>query len=1071
VTATRPRLRIELLGGFTVRLDDGAALALPARKAQALLAYLAMPPGRGHSREKLTALLWGDTRDAQARQAFRQTLSRLRRAIANGVDPLVEDRPDALALQPDAVWVDVVEFEARIAAGTAADLERAAQLYVGDLLEGFAVDEPPFEEWLTVERERLRELALETLTRILAAEMRGDAAEPAIQTALRLLAIDPLQEAVHRALMRLHLRQGRRAAALRQYQACVATLQHELGAEPEEATRALYRQIIREHGGAVAPVMAPVEGAPIVGRSAESALLAQAFERSFETGGRVVTVSGEAGIGKTRLVQELVKHALARGCRVLSGACHETEQALPLRPWVDALRADASALVPGLVQRLTAGARAQLARVFPELATADQAAAVTGGEQGLLFEAMTELLVELASDGSMVIVLEDVHWADAASARLLAFLARRLGARPALVVATLRPEETLQAPVLDQALAELRAGGILEEIKLGPLGRADTLSLARGLHQRRTDPGFIDRIAPELWALSEGNPFVVVETVRALGEGSAGTAARRGLLPRTVHESIASRLARLSEPVRRAVAAAAVIGRAFVFVVLAQAAALEEPEAAAAIEELVRRRVLDAVGDKLDFCHDRIRRVAYDEIIPARRAQLHAAVARALGAAHAEGLDEITDQLGQHYLRAGEPRPALFHLKRFAEIAAQRYELEAALGALRLAADAVERLPAEERDRQRLDVALRQGFVMALGGRQRECLELLAARAELQQRVGDPALTSEYFFRLAMTHAYLGNNAESRQAGAVALAAAEQAGDDERMGKALYALAAAGYSQGASREALAHGDRAVPLLDHPGRRHWLGLIYWNQAANRTFLGELDAALETVRRCASVAENLGDRRLQSLSGFVESWVYAARGDDELAITCAQRALEISRDPIAANTSLQALGHAFLHMGDAKRAVATLEDTVERLKASPVRLSQVRSRAILAEAYLLDGDVKRAAQTAREAVEAGQAAGNLFALALAERASGRIARAAGDAAGAEAFFARALADFDTFGAAFEAAITRLDLARTLAARGERTVARAHIATAIQALTDAGAPRRVGEARDLARALRLA
>ena len=119
---------------------------LPARKAQALLVYLAQSPGRWHSREKLTAFLWGDAPEAQARQAFRQTLSRLRRALPDRGQGLLRERPEGLALEPAAVSVDAVDFASAVAAGTLADLERAVELYRGDFLEGFVLDVARFEE-------------------------------------------------------------------------------------------------------------------------------------------------------------------------------------------------------------------------------------------------------------------------------------------------------------------------------------------------------------------------------------------------------------------------------------------------------------------------------------------------------------------------------------------------------------------------------------------------------------------------------------------------------------------------------------------------------------------------------------------------------------------------------------------------------------------------------------------------------------------------------------------------------------------------------------------------------------
>ena len=218
---------------------------LPTKKAQALLAYLGIRPGQSHPRDKLAALLWGEKSDEQARGGLRHALVVLRRALADAHPPPLRIEGQTLALNPVGVEVDVVTFERQVAEGTPQALEQAAELYRGDLLLGFTVNEPLFEEWLVAERERLREMALAALARLLAQQSKAAGTERAIQTAVRLLGLDPLQEGVHRTLMRLYLRQGRRGAALKQYQVCVGVLQRELGTEPEAETRQLYQELLR----------------------------------------------------------------------------------------------------------------------------------------------------------------------------------------------------------------------------------------------------------------------------------------------------------------------------------------------------------------------------------------------------------------------------------------------------------------------------------------------------------------------------------------------------------------------------------------------------------------------------------------------------------------------------------------------------------------------------------------------------------------------------------------------------------------------------------------------------------
>lgn len=232
-------LDLRLLGRFQARCSSGRPVELTTRKARALLAYLALHAGQAQSREKLIALLWSDRAEKQGRDSLRQALTALRRGLgAEGVALLTVDG-DAIAVEPAAVDVDASRFERLLAGGTPEQLERAVELYRGDLLDGVGVRDPAFEDWMYAERARLQGRAVEALTKLLAHQAESAAAERAVATAARLLQLDPLQEVAHRALMRLHAARGQRGLALRQYQACVDVLKRELGVAPDPETVAL----------------------------------------------------------------------------------------------------------------------------------------------------------------------------------------------------------------------------------------------------------------------------------------------------------------------------------------------------------------------------------------------------------------------------------------------------------------------------------------------------------------------------------------------------------------------------------------------------------------------------------------------------------------------------------------------------------------------------------------------------------------------------------------------------------------------------------------------------------------
>lgn len=233
---------LTLLGGFQFA-KDRTTLAL-SRKARGLIAYLSLQPGHSRSREKIASLLWGSYSETQARTNLRQVLSEIRRATRHLEAGLIRTDADHIALNLSNVHLDVAQFETLAAQASVAPHEQALSLYAGDLLDGFSMKEEPFEDWVRMERERLRSVAITVMERLVTYYSTTNKLASCAQAATRLLAIEPLREDVHRTLMRVYAAQGRFNQALQQYEVCHAALQRQLvGLEPEPETRRLYQDI------------------------------------------------------------------------------------------------------------------------------------------------------------------------------------------------------------------------------------------------------------------------------------------------------------------------------------------------------------------------------------------------------------------------------------------------------------------------------------------------------------------------------------------------------------------------------------------------------------------------------------------------------------------------------------------------------------------------------------------------------------------------------------------------------------------------------------------------------------
>ena len=809
-------------------------------------------------------MLWPDSSEAQARTNLRHVLHDLRRALPDA-DRFLDVSARTLRWRTDApYWLDVAVFEDALARaqddtadGGLAALREAVTTYAGDLLEGC------YDDWVLAPREQLRLRYLEALERLatLLGE-RGDYAQ-ASGFAERLIQTDPLNEEAYRLLMRLHAASGQLARALQTYHLCSATLERELGVEPSPATRAAYEALLPAERGHAAPVESlqaiPTGGSSLVGRASEWTLLTTLWRETRRGQAQVVLLSGEPGVGKTRLAEELRSWCARTGAVTAEARSYASEGAMAYGPFVTWLRSPA---ITARLGRLDRTHRTALAPLLPDLIPSplhrhrcrrpDPMPSSGGGCSKPPLRPSTRredrcCSSPMTSNGAT----RRPFSSSTTSSRIEPHF-------PLLMAATARREEIDPQHPVNALIAGLHALERFTEIEVGRLTRDETVMLAEQLAAHQIEEVAAERLFHE----TEGNPLFVVEALRA-GWSSQGE--REQISPK-VQAVIEDRLAQLSEPARDLVGLAATIGREFTPAVLADASDAGEEALVRALDELWRRRIVRERGaDAYDFSHDKIREVAYLALSPARRRRHHGSIARALEHRHAADLDAVSSQIAVHWERAGQLDQAIDWYTRAAE-AAQRVHASAEVARLlNRALDLLRSLP-ETHERGHREMAILAAMPAVLGMAEgfasprladvhRRALELAST---LGIELPPPLLRS-----LAITSLTESNFARAQWFGQQLHARGEHNADDVLLVESDYVLGIAAFWQGQLAVARGRFEAAVERYRPEYRRAHLfhyGLdpkaICLSRLGNTLwFLGYPEAAVRARDAALALAEEI------------------------------------------------------------------------------------------------------------------------------------------------------------------------------------------------------------------------
>lgn len=623
----------------------------------------------------------------------------------------------------------------------------AVEEYHGDLLPGM------FDDWVLVERETLRRQCIELCDHLVAGWRGVGDPRKAVDYGRLRVRLEPLEEVGYRTLMELQADAGDRAGAISTFHKCAEILDQELQVRPSRATETFAERLLSSDDPEIPPVRGDRRGrarlaqrARLMGRDRELDQILECWNSVAEGRPRLLVVTGDAGVGKSRLISELAHKARTDGAVVAATRCFGMAGAVAMKPVADWLRhpriqrslvtldeiwrVEIDRLIPGAAGDTALGRRE---RPPPEPVVASRAM-VDAWRRHRFFEGLARGI--LAVDQPTLLVLDDLQWCDDETTAWLPLLLGRAAGAPLLIAATARREELVANTEVSQLLAALRSAGSLIEMALPPLGRDGVRALAVSFLDRELS----DEEASLLVSATGGYPLYIVEAIRSASElEQGGPLSRLGDLSSVLRR----RLEAASPHAREVAALASAVGRDFTLDLLTEASDLSVDAVVRSVDELWRHGILREQPSGYDFSHDLVRAAAYASVSPPQRWLLHRRIAQSLQILHGEREDEVAAQLAEQYDRGERPDRARYYYRQAAQLAAAVFANSEAVRCFRRCLDLIAQQPAgRAREEEELDVLLEMSPPLnAIHGysspQLQETLERSAHLAEKLSRPGD----------------------------------------------------------------------------------------------------------------------------------------------------------------------------------------------------------------------------------------------------------------------------------------------------------------------------------------------
>ena len=842
--------RIRLCGGLSVQVDGHeVADEIRGLQGRVLLAYLVANRGEPVRRDALIDVVWEDRPPSAPQASLSSLLTGVRRAL--GRDALVGRSVLTLTLSPDT-WIDVDELREAAAAAEAALAAGAPDVALERARTALEETGQPVlpemsGEWVEQLRSELGQLRfdlLETATRSALAVGEVAAAE---RMAGSLIELEPYRESGYGLLMEALALGGNVAEALLIFDRVRVMLRDELCVPPAPALTALHSRLLRQTAPAPEPVSQPAvpqvplpaaiasaERHPFAGRTAELRRLRDRWDQIRDRQGALVLLTGEPGIGKTRLAGRFAAEVHAGGGVVLHGRTDE-DTVVPFQPFVQTLRHLTAHLDPLQLDAALAPHLDELRPLLPELSS-EVASGATHTDEGRyrLFEAAAMLLDRVAQVRPLLLVLEDMNLADTPTLLLLRRIVRQAEAAPIMVLATYSDAGLAPGAPLQRVVADLRRDQVVERIAIGGVDRDAVAALVTAHGAGPTDVAWLHEY-------TSGNPFFIGELLRDRGE------ARRARVPEGVREVLLDRFARLDPATYDVLTCAAVLGPEFELPPLALLAGRTDEDVAVSLEEAIDAGLVaehDERPGRFVFCHGLVRDALYDRPAAARRGLLHLRAGTALErtAGHA-------GELAHHFYAArhhgGAQRAARYAVDAGTE-AARAYAYEDAAAQFERALEALE-LVTDADDALRAEIWLAIGAVRWQGG-EPGAREAFHAAAEIGERLGDAGT----LVRAALGAGgrfYAPGSGDVEYVGLLARALAVATGGDTR-GRLLGRLAES-LPDGPQREEV--GAEAERLARATGEPRRLAPALLSRHATRLHIAHLDERLALAREAVALAD--------------------------------------------------------------------------------------------------------------------------------------------------------------------------------------------------------------------------